>query len=189
MTTPSQPTWQDQWHRVQRWYDDLRKTYEGRPASDGGTDWLRDHALAFFVFAFHLGDWLDHDQPINNPQVNGARTFARENPRLTWCRDLCNATKHLVLDTSGRYPPNAADTAMTGNDVTVMPGTIHARASVGGSPLPAIPNDKDSSSARHAFRVTGTVNGDVETHDAFDLATACMDAWRGYLGKRGLPTT
>jgi hypothetical protein len=101
------PTWKDQWNRMIRWKADLDRTYCGR--SDGlGTEDALDHALAFFVACFHLGDWLQHDG------FTGARAYAKSDPALRVCRDLANGHKHLVLDRSASAP----DTAVSDRSVT-----------------------------------------------------------------------
>lgn len=102
--------WPDQWQRVQRWYKRVEAIRVSPPAKgEPGEPDALDYLLAFFVFCFHLGDWLEHDR--RDPHA-GAISYLHSDPDLLICRDLANGWKHCVLDPA-RKPtwPNAVTTA------------------------------------------------------------------------------
>ena len=60
-------------------------------------DAVRDSFFAFTQTCYHLVDWLENDksQPIRRRM---AEQFIEESGVLSFCRDVCNGSKHAQLD-------------------------------------------------------------------------------------------
>lgn len=85
--------WESQFDRVTRWHERaaaVLKSGESHTLSEG--DW--DVIYAFFMNAYHMGDWMIADRVITRDQWSW---FIRENFELGLCRDLCNGLKHRRL--------------------------------------------------------------------------------------------
>ena len=85
--------WEDQLQRVERWYERARAaTSEGLSSGISEHGW--DDIYAFFINAYHVGDWLIADDVIEKPRWD---SFVESSPDLSLCRDLCNGAKHRRL--------------------------------------------------------------------------------------------
>jgi hypothetical protein len=67
-------SWQMQWARVHRRFDDVRAVYAGRP---GGTPAAVDTAQSFFEAVHHLKDWLGNDPSSGVTRRLGTRLSTR----------------------------------------------------------------------------------------------------------------
>ena len=50
----------EQFDRMKRWYDRVRKISEGK-AHNLPTDYYQDEVYAFFINCYHLKDWIKND--------------------------------------------------------------------------------------------------------------------------------
>lgn len=84
---------EDQLHRAERWH---RRAKSGLDrALSGGLsreDW--DDIYAFFMNAYHVGDWMIADGTITRKVWSD---YVAEHFELSLCRDLCNGVKHRRL--------------------------------------------------------------------------------------------
>jgi hypothetical protein len=80
---------QEQWERVLRWQDRLRK------AEGGGPDDVVDIAFALFVCVHHMWNWVLATDPALRPS---ASRLLRESRELQLVRDLANGSKHHSLN-------------------------------------------------------------------------------------------
>ena len=84
-----QEGWRGQLARVERWQERaLCAIREGKPYPE-------DYIYAFCQNAYHLRDWLQNSGTADQRDLDAlmART-----PALKLCRDVCNGSKHFVLD-------------------------------------------------------------------------------------------
>jgi len=60
----------EQWERVQRYYKRFQYIDKGMPKTkdDAHTFNFQDEAYAFFIFCYHLMDWIDKDKTIKLPK-------------------------------------------------------------------------------------------------------------------------
>ena len=79
--------WEGQLLRVQRWLDRLTKIQD--------IDEAEDFLYSYFQNCYHLRDWLLSESVV--PQIDIEQLFAKY-PELRISGDICNATKHLRLD-------------------------------------------------------------------------------------------
>jgi hypothetical protein len=110
-----------------------------------------DIALSFFVFCYHLKDWIEIDYPAEKKNIE----YLIDSTRLKYCADLCNGIKHLERrdkPRSGKQPE------IIGSRITfcIVDGEERLR-------------DK--------FQIS-TDEGEL---DAFDLATECMNIWLEFI--------
>jgi hypothetical protein len=84
--------WREQYGRI------LRLRYQWGTRTCWPEEGVFDHFYAFAKACYHLVDWLENDksQPIRRAQAN---RHVATSPALTLCRDICNGTKHGVLET------------------------------------------------------------------------------------------
>lgn len=139
----------EQIDRARRWYERLREITDGRKHGRS-PEFARDEACAFFQNCYHVKDWIINDEALTiSDKINVVEQFINESPRLSLCADLCNATKHLVLERhrSGQHP------AVTHADIGI---------------------DVSAEIQRVRFWVS-TASG--TTLDALDLAAHCLSEW------------
>jgi hypothetical protein len=85
--------WEDQLRRAQRWH--RRATAAIGNARAGGMsddDW--DDIYAFFMNAYHVGDWMIADGACTRTDWYN---LVKDHFELSLCRDLCNGVKHRRL--------------------------------------------------------------------------------------------
>ena len=84
-----QEGWRGQFARVQRWQQRALRAVES------GEQHPEDYVYAFCQNAYHLRDWLQNSGAASQRDLD--ELMART-PALKLCRDVCNGSKHLVLD-------------------------------------------------------------------------------------------
>lgn len=148
-----------QYRRMTRWLERIEDMAElGK--GEINTEELRDFFIAYFQTCYHLRDHLEKDSNTNISESN-TQSYIETTECLSLCGDICNATKHLELDTSG----------FTGE---------HPEISEGAELTVSLTPSEGESSA--TYRVE-TDSGD---EDAYQLAKDCKDAWDGFIQSNGL---
>jgi hypothetical protein len=145
-------TYQQQWKRVKRWYRRLKYISENKPASESSKN-DDDDVAAFFQNCYHLKDWIKND-PQAGKMRNEVEDYVSKSESLSICADICNGTKHLILDKS-----------RSGTNPTF--GNHTHRVYLNNTPI-------------LVCRGYTIVAGD-KTFDAFDLAFRCMMDWHHFL--------
>lgn len=110
---------------------------------------------AFFMNCYHLRDWLEESVVVDKARLDD---FFAQNKEMRICRDLCNASKHMVL----RQPSFDGDPDVPGDMVTV------AREYVP-------PDD---------YKLAILV--DFEKYYIPELANTCVELWTKFLENNGL---
>lgn len=152
-------TWQEQWARVGRGFEEFRKIEDGQ-VHDRGSDYYVDTVYHFFQDCYHLKDWLKND-PASAGQTRGVEDEINNSAALRLCADLANATKHLELRS-----------ARTG-DLNTSFGSKHYRVGLGSGVPTTVGASFD-------------VRSGGSTWDAFNIAEQAMADWRDYLSRIGL---
>lgn len=151
-----QGTWLEQWERVQRYYNRIKEITEGiTPTSRGAPEFnFADEFYAFFIFCYHLKDWIDLDGTL---KLKGkiADKFVRKNECLKMCGDICNGIKHLKLHKSERMTAKFEKESKISYDIK---------------------NGMVESIKADIF-----ISTDKVRINAFDLATDCMDRWKYFI--------
>jgi hypothetical protein len=155
----------EQYDRMKRWYERFAAIDQGRP-HDVDSDNYLDEIYAFFLNCYHLKDWIKCDSAVPVKDQQAVEDHITANRSLRLCADICNASKHLKLETKkdgthGRSNENPTF------------GRTHAALQLGGGNLPTV-------SLKYEV---DTANG---SKDAFKLATECVSAWDGFLSAHGL---
>jgi len=152
---------EEQFHRVQRWYGRLKLIARGEALSHDPACFT-DEIYAFFLSCYHLKDWIKKDPAVVLQDKDKAvERFVTTTRCLAICADICNCTKHLVLD----RPPRSGD-------VPFFEGNFSG-----------IVTDKGVR-GRTVFRVkTGAASVDV-----FALADDCMAAWENFIESEVRPS-
>ena len=149
----SSSKWQEQWDRVERWYQRFTMIDQGRE-HNLSSDYYQDEVYAFFINCYHLKDWIKNDSSVGSAGAN-VEDFINRNNQLSLCADICNGIKHLTLlkerERSHQGPQF---------------GCRVFKLQVGGSPI---------ISAKY------TVDTSAGPADAFDLATKCLEAWKQFI--------
>ena len=88
-------------HLIDGWegqYKRMLRFYQKYLSSDDATDKL-DYALTFFIYSFHLKEWIQKYEKIEKRKFEVIwKTFIDKHPEIKLCRDICNVTKHLKLN-------------------------------------------------------------------------------------------
>src|SRR5262245_46273365 len=93
------PSYREQYDRMKRWYDRFSNLNSGRP-HDIPTENYVDEIYAFFLNAYHLKDWIKNDSAVLKAVQNSVEPHITNNTSLSLCADICNALKHLHLQTN-----------------------------------------------------------------------------------------
>ena len=81
--------WRGQYERVGRWHTRIHL------AANAGTPDLEDFLFAFFQNCYHLREWTLKASAVSRSDIDKLFNASRE---LRVCRDICNGTKHPVVD-------------------------------------------------------------------------------------------
>ena len=149
----SMSNWNEQWKRVQRYYDRCKKINDGFKGHGEPSDYYFDDMVAFFQNCFHLRDWLMKDGFQSAKIAKTPEEYVRDTLCLAICADLANTTKHMNL----RHRPKSGDEPKRAN--RSMSVTM-------GSPVVIL---------------KANIEHNGKMIDAFELSTECMSAWSAYL--------
>ena len=141
-------------------YDRMKRAIE-RAKSSSITQQTVDDYYTFFVWTFHLKDWLKSDAAVAHTVSTDAERLVNSSKVLRLCADLANGVKHLRLNTSridtdvrlehvAEFTSTEADTLETTDAIIVV-------------------------SDRHQI-----------LWDVREVADACMEQWECFLRERGL---
>jgi len=142
----------EQFNRMERWYQRLVSTDQGRP-HHLTSDYYQDEVYAFFQNCYHLKDWIKNDESAG-VTAKKVEEFINNNKELCLCADICNGTKHLMLT----KPRSGQDPRF---------GQRKFKVQVGGSPT--------TISVKYSIDTSGGLV------DAFELATKCLQAWENFI--------
>ena len=146
-----------QWQRVNRLYKRFELINNRRKHSIE-SDNYEDDVYAFFIFYYHLRDWIKNDPKINIKQKI-IDDFIHKNLDLKICGDICNGIKHLILD-----KPKVGKGATMKNKII----------------------DLVLSSNTPQINIKYSIDIDGEIQDAFTIATNAINNWRNFLQKNQL---
>jgi hypothetical protein len=104
--------YRDQLDRVRRFLERV----EGAHASDVA---FQDIMWSFFQHCWHLKDWVKHDPLAHQGQKDKVKDAAHASALLLICRDMCNGTKHLKLES----PRSGSGAAHSHVDMKITPGS------------------------------------------------------------------
>jgi len=161
-------SWRDQWARITRWRERVRRSRDEFRDDDLGSEGYRDEVFALFQAIWHLKDWLANDDSLSpalgrgeiESWLSGNSVDPQEPKMLHVAADLANGSKHLKLTRT----PRAAGSAQTRRDIQVFVG--HG--------------------VSHTFWVTDARSG--KDYEAVELADLCLAEWTTFLATRGLQT-
>ena len=148
----------EQFARVARWYDRLKKVNRGK-RHDSDTDLYEDDLYAFFMNCYHLKDWIKSD--LNLKAAGRGRDVedaVKSHVYMQVCEGICSGEKHFGMPRNKAKPKPRVQSAHIKIDVTQGMIAIDYNIDTGG-PLGAM--------------------------QAFDLATKCMEFWKDYIDKIG----
>lgn len=151
-----QGTWLEQWERVQRYYKRFKCINSGMPVTKYKAHEMNfmDEVYAFFVFCHHFKDWIMNDRKLKINQKTVA-DFVKSNECLTLNAAICTGIKHMKK--KSRHLPKIG---------------IDNRGKV---------SLKIEEGKTNSIAIKFSVSSDSGKVDAFDLATECMDKWRGFI--------
>jgi hypothetical protein len=121
-----------------------------------------DIIFAFFIFCYHLKDWVARAKWINKEclshKKNIVENFINNNSALRYCADICNGIKHFELN---EFRRNTEAPRFKNNTVNieVKNGILIAK--------------------RVRFSLANT-----DPTDALLLASKCMEAWKDFIKER-----
>jgi hypothetical protein len=146
----------EQLQRLERNFNRFAQIDQGRP-HDMGCQNYRDEVYYFFLNCYHLKDWL-----INDTAFPGTRTdvenYINANQELQLCADICNAHKHLRLDS----PRSAENPCVSGQKIDLQLGE-----------------------SRAVIKIKFTIDTASGPRDSFELATRCLKLWKEFIVIKG----
>jgi len=148
--TPKGERYKVIWRMIKRYYSAFKKINEGSSAFPLSEF---DIAQSFFIYCYHLKDWLNNDLDIEKEVID---KLISENPELQYCADLCNGFKHLVRNGS---PRRNSQPDLKEIIVCLSP---------------------DGKKIRGRFFIISTDQGEG---DAFGLASKCLNIWYKFIKK------
>lgn len=151
--------WRDQWDRVKRYYERFQSINDGTATSTPTRYW-EDDVHAFFQNCHHLKDWLINDPDFTQRSRAEIESHVSSYP-LNICADICNGTKHLLLN---RKPRSGGQPQLGRKTYEI-------------SIVQSLSGQRDSASSKMQIEIV--YQG---SHlDAFQLATQAMQTWKSLL--------
>lgn len=87
-------------HLINGWqgqYERMLRFHQRYLSSDDTTEKL-DYALTFFVYSYHLKEWIQKYEQLDKTKFESEwKKFLAKYPEIKLCRDICNVNKHLIL--------------------------------------------------------------------------------------------
>jgi len=151
--------YQQQFERVERFYERFNKIDKGRPHDMSSANY-EDEVYAFFIFCYHLKEWIINDETVSVPK-NEIEKFINENECLSICADICNGLKHLKRDEDKEHSG-------------LLPEFKNKKISVEfieGDSYPTI-------------GIKFNISTKTKTIDAFELATECLKKWEKFIEEK-----
>src|SRR5439155_5837694 len=147
---------------MRRWrqqYDRMKRGRQRPRATVRVDKQTEDDYYAFFVWCYHLKDWLKNDDTVPPAVRDAIEPFVCGNRFLEVCGDLANGVKHLRRDERmARVDPDAKLSAVQG----------------------AFQADAFQNDDRIVVVLEGTC------HDVSEVADGCVAAWDNFLRTHGL---
>lgn len=151
-------TWTDQWYRIARWQDRVRRSRDDGRNDGLGTEGYRDEVFALFQAIWHLKDWLANDVSLPTVDQRSAERWIRASGNMLHvAADIANGSKHMALKNK-----RAGGSEQSRNSLAVHVGL----------------------GVKHTFYITDKRTG--TTHEAVALADACLNEWSIFLSQVGL---
>lgn len=92
-------------HSINGWlgnFERVKRFYKLYLEEKDGTQKL-DFALSFFIFSYHLRDWIKEYEQIDKAEYDKKwNEFANNYPDIKISRDICNVSKHLKISQESR---------------------------------------------------------------------------------------
>jgi len=149
-------SYREQLQRLERNYQRLAEIDQGR-RHDMGCENYRDEVYFFFLNCCHLKDWLINDSGFPESKAE-VENYINVNQELQLCADICNAHKHLRLDSS-----RSAENPRVGSQKI----------------------DLKLGAGEAAIKIQFTIDTVSGPRDAFELATKCLGLWKAFIAKKG----
>ena len=149
-------SYREQLQRLERNYLRLAEIDQGR-RHDMGCENYRDEVFFFFLNCYHLKDWLINDSDFPGSQAE-VENYINVNQELQLCADICNAHKHLRLDS----PRSTENPSVGGQKIELKLGAGEA-----------------------AIKIKFTIDTTSGPCDAFELATRCLALWKEFIVIKG----
>lgn len=135
-----------------RWYKRLEAIAQKAAEEDiDADDW--DFIYAYFMWCWHLRDWLVASRPDLTSKVS---EFVRKTVELHIAHDICNGLKHAQLSRPKRDA-----------EFNIYRIYDYEAEELGGYPV--------------KYRVASGDGADVRKFDLFELAQNCLLSWRRFL--------
>lgn len=98
---------ESQYRRMERAHNKIVSDFESTTFSKSSQERL-DDVYDFFLTCYHLREWIQEDDKVNQSIKNNLPTFEKHDSPVQFqmCRDLCNKSKHAAL----KYKPNDPNT-------------------------------------------------------------------------------
>lgn len=92
-------------HSINGWFGNferVKRFYKLYLEEKDGTQKL-DFALSFFIFSYHLRDWIQIYEQIDKLEYDKKWSkFVNDYPDIKISRDICNVSKHLKISQESR---------------------------------------------------------------------------------------
>lgn len=146
----------EQFERVERYLERLRKIYVGLPHAHEDRAYYEDDVISFFIHCYHIRDWIVHLNRAGETSRD-VDAFVNSHQELMICADLCNGSKHCRIQRirTGRQPHIA------GKSWWVTTFTPEA-----GKPT--------------TFKAQYQIIANNKIYDALELAEKCVELWLSY---------
>ncbi|WP_206192218.1 hypothetical protein, partial [Vibrio cholerae] len=153
--------------RASRYLERIKMVYEGVDCYFPSAEYFHDDVYSFFIFCFHIKDWLKSDTRLNISSAS-VEAYIKDHIELQLCADICNGTKHFV-QTPGRV--------RTGE----QPMVYRANAIITTYPL-----GSGISPSGAVFKSSFGINTNGEIVDVLELGNRCMELWSLLLEEHGV---
>jgi hypothetical protein len=157
---------------TRRFYEKLERIHKARPIEkqwETYRDLYRDDAYAFFLFCYHIKDWIKNGPAVDGSTKSAVEAYINQNNCLKFCADIANGIKHLNLDKlrSQSRPQFTSEEMIMRAD-----------------------GRKKKPNSNECAEVTVETNGYIVTDEGrkeiFELATECLKAWELFFSQHSI---
>jgi hypothetical protein len=141
----------------------MMRAYARATSATDVTLQAEDDYYNFFVWCFHLKDWLKNDPSVSTETKKAAEELIKTSESLSLCADLANGIKHLRADRSARVDPDSKVSAIL---ASFHPGNLQ--------------NAPFQTGERIVVFAAGS------HHDARKLAYDCIALWEDFLKQHNM---
>ena len=171
-----------QYRRIERIYRKIMNDFESKSFSKSSSERL-DDVYDFLCTCYHLREWIKKDSKVDRTIKENIPVFDKDSSpvHLQMCRDLCNKSKHAILEEKGNCKPCDINTQIVtyGGGIFSVPADELKTASKKKETIHLKQEDE-------IFLGNFCVTFKGKNYDLKGVIQACMSVWQKFFEENDL---